>query len=111
MEDLRELPDQSALTPANFTTLAHFSVSLAMNFPNSAGEPDNTVPPRSARRAFELGISEGGVNLPVELVDDLSGRVFRRADAGPEARLVAWHEFTHSRDVRQYWRARRGGHC
>src|SRR5262245_20947092 len=27
MEDLPGLPDQSALTPANFTTLAHFSVS------------------------------------------------------------------------------------
>src|SRR6516165_9279789 len=49
------LPDQSALTPANFTTLAHFSVSLAMNFPNSAGEPDNAVPPRSARRALNWG--------------------------------------------------------
>src|SRR5215472_15304592 len=55
IEDLRELPDQSALTPANFTTLAHFSVSLAMNFPNSAGEPDNAVPPRSARRALNWG--------------------------------------------------------
>src|SRR5215469_14992170 len=53
MEDLWELPDQSALTPANFTTLAHFSVSLAMNLPNSAGEPDNAVPPRSARRALK----------------------------------------------------------
>jgi hypothetical protein len=29
----------SALMPANFTTLLHFSVSSAMNFPKSAGEP------------------------------------------------------------------------
>src|SRR5262245_53505849 len=34
-------------------TLAHFSVSLARNFPKSAGElGDGTNPPRSARRAL-----------------------------------------------------------
>src|SRR5437588_982647 len=33
MEDLPGLPDQSALTPANFTTLPHFSVSSAMSLP------------------------------------------------------------------------------
>src|SRR5262249_62192441 len=104
MEDLRELPDQSALTPANFTTLAHFSVSLAMNFPNSAGEPDNAVPPRSARRALNWGSARAA------LIDDLSGRVFRRADAGPEARLVVRHKFGNRRDVRQHRRACRSGH-
>src|SRR5271165_6348681 len=31
--------DHSGLRPANFTTLAHFSVSSAMNLANSAGEP------------------------------------------------------------------------
>src|SRR5215472_1034395 len=45
----------SALMPANFTTLAHFSVSSAMNFPKSAGEPANTAAPRSVRRVFMLG--------------------------------------------------------
>jgi hypothetical protein len=30
------------LTPANFTTLAHFSVSFALNTPKSAGEPPKT---------------------------------------------------------------------
>src|ERR1700681_1041273 len=47
--------DQSGLMPASLITLAHFSVSSAMNFPNSAGEPPNTVAPRSANRAFSLG--------------------------------------------------------
>src|SRR5262245_30177389 len=32
---------------------------------------------------LELGISESGINLLVELVDDLSGSVFRHADAVP----------------------------
>src|SRR6516165_8392729 len=52
---VRPLSDHSGLSPANFTTLAHFSVSSAMNFPKSAGEPGNAVPPRSARRALNLG--------------------------------------------------------
>src|SRR5262249_42564244 len=37
------LPDQSAFAPANLITLAHFSVSSAINFLKSAGEATNTV--------------------------------------------------------------------
>jgi hypothetical protein len=33
--------DHSGLMPANFTTLAHFSMSSAMNLPNSADELAN----------------------------------------------------------------------
>src|SRR5437763_9987377 len=51
----RGLPDQSALTPANFTTLPHFSVSSTMSLPKSLGEPVSAMPPRSASRAFILG--------------------------------------------------------
>src|SRR5262245_60759096 len=52
---LPELLDQSALRPANLTTLAHFSVSSATSLPKSAGEPESTVPPSSANRAFAPG--------------------------------------------------------
>src|SRR5262245_33584944 len=45
----------SGLIPANFTTLAHFSVSSAMSLPNSAGEPAFTIPPRPISRAFTWG--------------------------------------------------------
>ena len=44
----------SGLMSANFTTLAHFSVSSAMSLPNSAGDPGSTVLPRSANRALSL---------------------------------------------------------
>src|SRR5215470_17539600 len=43
------------LMRADLITLPHFSVSSAISFPNSAGEPGSAVPPRSARRAFILG--------------------------------------------------------
>src|SRR5262249_47430086 len=45
----------SALMLAARITLAHFSVSSAMNLPKSVGEPASAVPPRSASRAFMLG--------------------------------------------------------
>src|ERR1044071_9856802 len=46
---------QSALMPANFTTFAHFSVSSAMNFPNSTGVIGVGTAPSSAILAFNLG--------------------------------------------------------
>src|SRR2546430_15706069 len=44
--------DQSALAPENLTTFAHFSVSSAICFAKSAGDPPSTVSPRSAIRAL-----------------------------------------------------------
>src|SRR4029450_7783943 len=46
--------DQSGLAPENFTTLPHFSVSSAMSFPKSAGEPGSSEAPSSANRACDL---------------------------------------------------------
>src|SRR5215831_5627183 len=40
---------------AALITLPHFSVSSAMNFPKSVGDPIKTVAPRSAKRALILG--------------------------------------------------------
>jgi len=37
----------SGFMPANLTTLAHFSVSSAISFPKSAGEPAIAKPPGS----------------------------------------------------------------
>jgi hypothetical protein len=104
MEELRGLLDQSALTPANFTTLAHFSVSSTISLPKSAGEPTSGVPPRSASRASILGSARPALIL----VDDFDRRALGRADAVPDARLVAWQKLAHSRYVRQRVRARRG---
>src|SRR5262245_50873635 len=45
----------SGLTLAARITLAHFSVSLAMSLPNSAGVIGIGAPPSSTRRALSLG--------------------------------------------------------
>src|SRR5215467_1810390 len=60
---------------------------------------------------LHLGIGKGRVDLRVELVDDLGWRVARRADAGPEAKLIARHKFGNRREVRQHRRACRDGYC
>src|SRR5262249_51885397 len=48
--------------------------------------------------------------LLVELLDHLSGRVFRRTDPIPLARLVARHEFGQGRNIRQHIRTGRSCH-
>jgi len=67
--------------PANLITPAHFSVSSAINLLKSAGKPRNAVLPRS-----HVGVAEGGVDLPVELVDDLDGCI----SGAPTPFQAAW---------------------
>src|SRR5262245_36070023 len=56
------------------------------------------------------GIGKGGIDLFVELVDDLCGRVPGCAEAAPRARLKAWQELAHGWEVRQPLPARRRRH-
>ena len=51
----RRARGHSGLRLAVRMTLPHFSVSSAMSFPKSAGEPPSTVPPKSASRALIFG--------------------------------------------------------
>src|SRR5262245_38178374 len=51
----RPTPNYSALMLAARITLAHFSVSSAMSFPNPAGVSGSGTPPRSSSRCFILG--------------------------------------------------------
>src|SRR5215813_10198849 len=50
---------------------------------------------------LHVGISEGGVDLLVEFVNNLYGRVAWRADAGPEAKLIARNKSGHCGNVGQ----------
>src|SRR5271163_3778494 len=56
------------------------------------------------------GIGKRGVDLLVELVDDLWGRTLGRAGSDPGARLIAGHKIPDGWDVRQGVDACRGGH-
>src|SRR5215510_2936760 len=58
-----------------------------------------------------LGVVQGEINFPVELVYDFGGRVLRRPEAIPEAHLKTGYEFAYGRDVRQRIPARRAGDC
>src|SRR5215475_3655017 len=50
---------------------------------------------------LHLGVGDAGIDLLVELVDNLDRRVALCADAKPAASLVARYEFGDGRDVRQ----------
>src|SRR5262245_17411405 len=67
------LPRQSGLMLAARITLAHFSVSSAISFPNSAGDPGSATPPRSARRAFILGSSRAALTSLLSVSMILAG--------------------------------------
>jgi hypothetical protein len=56
-----------AFAPENLTTLAHFSASSAISFPNAAGVIDIGSAPKSASRAFRLGIGKGRMPSAVAL--------------------------------------------
>src|SRR5882724_4356627 len=71
----RYFPDHSGLMPANLITLPHFSVSSAMSFPKSAGEPPSTVPSRSAIRALILGSARPAL-ISLLSLSTISGGVF-----------------------------------
>src|SRR5262245_24326893 len=50
---------------------------------------------------LHLRVVESRIDLKVELVDDLGGSAFWRPNTKPGARLIAWHDLAHGRDVRQ----------
>src|SRR5262245_25908117 len=77
-------------------------------FPKLYGREREPVATQIAKPRLDLRVGEAGVDLLIELVDDLDRRGLRGTDAEPSARLVARHELTNGRDVRQYVRARRG---
>src|SRR5712671_4975913 len=98
--------DQSALAPENFTTLAHFSVSVATRAPNSPGVPPMIVPPMSVKRLRTLGslsallisrfnrstIVAGvslGTPMPYQTLVSSPGRTLRWP-AHPAMRHCAW---------------------
>src|SRR5262249_24155004 len=59
---------------AALTTLPHFSVSVAISVPKSAGEPASAIPPKSPSRAFMLGSAKAAL-ISLLRVSMISGGV------------------------------------
>ena len=77
--------DHSALMLAARMTLPHFSVSSAISFPKSPGEPERTLIPRSANRALTTGLARPALIAWLSVLMTsagvfLGGKVDRRAD-------------------------------
>jgi hypothetical protein len=67
-------PVHSTSMPANFTTLAHLSVSSAISLPKSVGEPGSTGEPNSANRASSLGSANPALISLLSLSSDYTHR-------------------------------------
>ena len=70
---------QSTETPANSTTLRHFSVSSAISLPYSAGVIGFGTPPMSAKRATSFGSFSASLTALLR-VSTISGGVPLGAD-------------------------------
>src|SRR6516165_681150 len=57
-----------------------------------AGRERKHFAAKLSKACLDRRVGEGGVDLPVERVDDFGRRVLRRADTGPRARLETRHE-------------------
>src|SRR5712692_1017788 len=62
---------------------------LGNELPEVGGRARKRGATQIGKARLDLGIDKGRVDLLIELVDDLNGRVLRHADAPPPARLIA----------------------
>src|SRR5262245_54264103 len=69
-------PDHSGFAPENLTTLAHFSVSSATYFPNSAAEPVMSVAPILSNRSFAVGSARIALTVALSLLTISAGVFF-----------------------------------
>src|ERR1700719_3322778 len=81
-----------------------------MTLPKSAGEPANVSAPSSLNRDLNLGSASPALIAPLKLVDDFHRCAFWRADPLPADALIAGHELTYGRKVREQLRPGRARH-
>src|SRR5215468_1822837 len=103
------VPDHCSLIPANLTTLAHFSVSAAMNFPSSSGAIGISTTPTSASRDFAFASASTALISLLSLSMISSGVFFGAPNAQPPACLIARHKFVERGDSRHCLETRSRG--
>ena len=101
---------QSGLMLDSRITFSHFLVSSNMNFPKSEDVINIGSAPKPISRALLVGSASTALISLLSLSTTSAGVFFRRADAVPTDRLVAWHEFSHGGKVRQCIQTLRAGH-
>src|SRR5262249_35752309 len=67
--------------------------------------------PQVSKTGLYFLVGETGRDLPIDLVDDLSGRVLGRTNPRPGARFVPRQEVAYRRNLRERLGTCRGGHC
>jgi hypothetical protein len=102
----RSAPAYSGFATADFSTLAHLSVSRSQTLPNCSGVRRIGRPPTSARRAFMCGSAGPALISRLSVATTCAGG---NSDPDPAAHLVARHGLTDGRHVRHRVGSRRAG--
>jgi hypothetical protein len=71
-----------------------------MNLPNSADELMNGVVPQVGKPCLDFRIGKTSIDLLIEPINDLNGRILGDANSIPAAGLEAPHNISDVRDVR-----------
>src|SRR5262245_63755926 len=91
--------------------LAPFLGFVGDEFPEFSGGHKCRLETHVEEAHLHLRIGKDCVDLVVEPVNNVGGRIFRGANTLLTARLVAGHKFVHGWDIGQHIQAGRGGHC
>src|SRR5262249_20537342 len=100
----------SAFAPENLTTLAHLSVSDAMNALKSAIASGIGSPPRSISRPLNCASASAALIILFSVATMDRWCSLGRPDPKPCGSLVARQKLANCRQVWQYIRAHRAGH-
>ena len=104
-------PHHSALMPAVWITLPHFSVSSATNAAACWGRHHHRFGPERDQPRPDGGIGEHGVGLAAEGRDDLGRHVSGSRDRIPDIGCIAGQDLADRRHVAQHVGALRAGHA
>src|SRR5215207_4490861 len=101
MECPRFLLPSVRLDPRELDHLSPLSGLVGDELAEVDGRASKRDAPNVCDARLQLGIDEAGIDLFVELVDDLGWCVFGNADPIPLAGLVARHELAHGWELGQ----------
>src|SRR6516164_1855414 len=100
----------AGLRPANFHSLVHFATSSARNLPNSMGEVEKVLPPKSAYFAL-ISCLCSPVLISLFSRSMIADGVFLGAShSSPRVNFISRKELGHRRNFRYSWRARGASH-
>src|SRR5262249_386492 len=96
--------------PGSANDLSPFLGFISHQLAELGGRKHQGHPPQFGKPRLYFGVGKAQIDLLVEPVDDLIGRVLCHANANERAHFIAWQEIGQRGNIRQCLRARRIGY-